>query len=89
MLTEHVKKEFLLSIICRVIRKMSLMCPDLSRAFSFWFVATQRSRKNFLLMPFVLELDAIALLDANAECQQKAIVPFLMLMLVVKVLEKM
>ena len=40
-------------------------------------------------MPFVLELDAIALLDANAECLQKAIVPFLMLMLVVKVLEKM
>ena len=65
------------------------MCPDPARAFSFWFVATQRSRKNFLLMPFVLELDAIALLDANAECQQKAIVPFLMLMLVVKVLEKM
>lgn len=65
------------------------MCPDLSRAFSFRFVgtlrlATQRSGKNFLLMLFVLELDAIALLDADAECQQKAIVPFLMLMLLVK-----
>ena len=35
-------------------------------------------------MLFVLELDAIALLDAVAECQQKAIVPFLMLMPLVK-----
>ena len=60
---------------------MSLMRPDLSRALSFRFVgtlrlSTQRSRKNFLLILLVLELDAIALLYANAECQQKAIVPF-------------
>ena len=35
-------------------------------------------------MLLVLELAAVALLYANAECQQKAIVPYLMLMLPVK-----
>ena len=65
------------------------MRPDLSRAFSFRFVgtsrlSTQRSRKNFLLILLVQELDALALLFANAECQQKAIAQFLMLMLLVK-----
>ena len=60
---------------------MSLMRPDRSGALSCRFVgtlrlSTQRSRKNFLLMLLVLAFDAIALLYAKAECQQKAIVPF-------------
>ena len=60
---------------------MSLMRSDRLGALSFRFVgtfrlSTQRSRKNFQLMLLVLAFDAIALLYAKAECQQKAIVPF-------------
>ena len=90
MITECVRKQFLHSVIHRIITKyISSMRPDLSRAFSFRFVgtsrlSTQRSRKNFLLILLVQELDALALLFANAECQQKAIAQFLMLMLLVK-----